>query len=556
MGSRADLQMLAIAIAPAAALAALAQAAPGLVWRHTDNVKAAVALAGTILLVAGWALDRAGRPHANARTRDTLLLSLALLAGLCWWNLGLFHRNRYIHEWDTYHYYMGAKYFPELGYLRLYHCTVVADAEHGLIDASGQRTVRDLENNRVVSARSLAAEPERCTRHFTAARWAAFKDDLTWFRERIAAWRWPRAQQDHGFNATPVWLILGRGLTATGPASDRQMLALTLIDAGLLVGMWGAAAWAFGWRATCVALLYWGTNFPAFWGWTGGGFLRQDWLLLSVLGLALLRRGHPAPAGAAIAVAGLLRVFPWLIVGGLGLKACWAIWERRSLAPLAEYRGFATGFALALLLLVPAAAMVNGGWDVWRGFIANSAKHASTPAVNYMGLRSLMAYDHDRRVTVLAGHGLEDDAFRIWRAARVRVLSERRPLFLAAAATLICLLALGVRRQPDWIAAVLGVGLVPILTEISCYYYGLLLAFGFIGAGWPPVGVALVGLAALTWLLQSVPGSSDTIYASISAAVLGFVVLASAVSWWSARHTTGPAAGEARVGLKGRWQRK
>ncbi len=512
----------------------VALAAPAVAWRHLGTVKAAVAVAGTMLLAAGWALDRAGRGHVAARTRDGLLLSLGLLAGLCWWNLGLFHRDHYVHEWDTYHYYMGAKYFSEVGYARLYRCTVVADAQDGYFDPGRERTARDLETNRLVSAGELAAEPERCTAHFSPERWAAFKRDLALFRAQLGPRRWPDAQRDHGFNATPVWLMLGRGLASTGPVSRPRMLALALIDPGLLLGMWAVAWWGFGWRATSIALLYWGTNHPAFWGWTGGAFLRQDWLLFTVFGVALLRRGQAGAAGAAIGVAGLLRVFPWLLVGGLALKAAWEVWERRSLAPLVERRRFAAGFALALLVLVPAASMANGGWSVWPAFAANSAKHATTPAVNYVGLKSLVSYDHEQRVGRLAMHGLEDDVFRIWRAARARVLSERRLVLLAAVIALIALLALAVRRQPDWVAAVLGVGLIPVLGDVSCYYYSVLLAFGFIAMAHPPVGIALVGLAALTWWIQAFPWLNDTRYAAVSAAVLAFVALAGVCVWRSA----------------------
>jgi hypothetical protein len=522
--------VIVLAAVPATFFAAWALGAPSFGWRHITHLKAAIAVAGALLLAWDWSLHRAGRAQAFARTRDGLLLALALLAGLSWWNLGLFHRGHYVHEWDTYHYYMGAKYFPELGYLRLYHCTVVADAQEGHLDATGTRTTRDLENNRVVSAEALAADAERCTRHFAPARWAEFKRDLAWFRAFIGPRRWPEAQRDHGFNATPVWLMLGHLLASTGPVSSSQMLALTAIDAGLLLAMWAAAWWGFGWRATGVAVLYWGTNYPAFWGWTGGGYLRQDWLFLCVLGLALLRRGFPGSAGAALAAAGLLRVFPWAIVGGLALGMCWQIWERRSLSSLAPYRRFAVGFALAVVALVPAASATNGGWGVWPAFVANSAKHASTPAVNNVGLPSLISYDHDRRVGRLAAHGLEDDAFRIWRENRARVFSERRPLFLVAVAVLIAVLAFAVRRQPDWIAAILGVSLMPLVADLACYYYALFLVFGFLALDHRGVGVALVALAAATWFV-SFEWSSETRFAAISAAVLGFVIAVNACMW-------------------------
>lgn len=184
-----------VAVLPAALSGALAQVAPGFTWRHVGTIKASVAVGGTLLLLWSWVAHRAGRRESFARTRDALLLALGLLAGLCWWNLGLFHRDRYVHEWDTYHYYMGAKYFPEIGYARLYLCTVVADAQEGRLDPTSDRTARDLETNRLVSAQILAGEPERCIRHFAPERWEAFKTDLNWFREHMGAGAGPRPSE-------------------------------------------------------------------------------------------------------------------------------------------------------------------------------------------------------------------------------------------------------------------------------------------------------------------------------------------------------------------------
>ena len=36
--------------------------------------------------------------------------------------------------------------------------------------------------------------------------------------------------------------------------------------------------WAFGWRVMAVATVFWGCNAPANFYWTGGAFLRQDWI--------------------------------------------------------------------------------------------------------------------------------------------------------------------------------------------------------------------------------------------------------------------------------------
>ena len=51
---------------------------------------------------------------------------------------------------------------------------------------------------------------------FTPDRWAEFQQDLRLFRGHMGKSRWGKMFMDHGFNATPVWLIFGRTLSNLG----------------------------------------------------------------------------------------------------------------------------------------------------------------------------------------------------------------------------------------------------------------------------------------------------------------------------------------------------
>jgi hypothetical protein len=53
-------------------------------------------------------------------------------------------------------------------------------------------------------------------------------------------------QLDHGFNATPVWTLIGRPFARSVPASDSGLLLLALLDPLLIAGMLLTIAWAFG----------------------------------------------------------------------------------------------------------------------------------------------------------------------------------------------------------------------------------------------------------------------------------------------------------------------
>jgi hypothetical protein len=163
--------------------------------QQVNTVKALLAGAGTLLLVVRLALPRWQQlPARRRRLWDGALLGLGLLAAACWWNLFQFNYPIFGHPSETYHYYIGSKYFPELGYTRLYHCTTVADAEVGSPEWAANRYIRNLETNSLESGQSALADPEACKRHFSPERWRSFRRDVNEFRKRSDEVYWLRMQ--------------------------------------------------------------------------------------------------------------------------------------------------------------------------------------------------------------------------------------------------------------------------------------------------------------------------------------------------------------------------
>jgi hypothetical protein len=101
--------------------------------------------------------------------RPVLLSGLGVIALACWWELGHFHFPTYLQVHEHYHYYLGAKYFPELEYTRLYQCTAVADVEAGLRRQVVALWIRDLSTNRLAPGAAIISNPAACTSHFTPA---------------------------------------------------------------------------------------------------------------------------------------------------------------------------------------------------------------------------------------------------------------------------------------------------------------------------------------------------------------------------------------------------
>jgi hypothetical protein len=511
----------------AVALAAGAEGDVAALWRQrmqeVRDLKAAIATAATALLALGLLLSRTGRADRFARGRDGLLLLLALATLFAWWHPYRGSLRAWLHVGDAFHYYVGAKYFDELGYQRLYHCAAVADAEAGMGRLLAISLVRDLETNQIRRTAELLSDPDRCKRHFTPARWREFTADVDFFRRKLPAPLWLKLRADHGYNPTPLWTLAGGLLVSTGPAGRAQFFALTSLDPLLLGGMFGALCWAFGWRVMCIALIYWGTNQPASWEWVGGSILRFDWLAASLVALCCLRRGYPGLAGGLLAWAAGVRVFPGVLAVALLAGALLRTRGRLDVAA----RRFALSFAAALALFVSLAALWSGPHS-WIDFARNSRLHLATDSVNRMGLRPLLAYRHELRLERTLEPTAMDPSAR-WKRERARTFEARRPWAVAIGLAYLLLLALALRRQPDWAAGVLGIGAIPVLLELGNYYFAITTGFACLAARRPELGLGLVGLSAFTWWVGRWGGDDrDLVVALASAGTLLFVVFASA----------------------------
>jgi hypothetical protein len=533
--------MPASSAAAALVVGSTAAAGPALSLWQVDSVKAVVATLGAALLLmralpACWQRLSPGL----RRLWDGSLLLLGALGAICWVNLFQFNFPGFGHPSETFHYYMGAKYFQELGYTRLYRCTAIADAEAGLEERVGRRRLRNLETNALERAGPVLDHPADCTRHFRPARWRSFQRDLAWFRDRPTPNRWHVFQTDHGYNATPVWGLFGGLLSNTGPTTDGQILALRLLDPLLLLVAWSAVAVSFGWRTLCVALLFWGTSYPLQYGWIGGSYLRQLELAAVLVGICCLRRSRAVAGGYLLALAALVRIYPVLLLGGPLLQGLGSVWRERRLALSPAQRRLLLGGLLAAFTLLPLAALTTGSLRSWTDFADNSRVLLGTPVRNHMGLRTTIAYDHGSRAQVTTDGSL-DDPYARWKQARGETFAKRRPLFVALVAGFVVLLGVAVRGQPLWVATVLGAGLVPIAAELTCYYSAILVVFALLWERHPAVGAALVGLSALGWALVERFHFYDVIFAWYSLAAAFFVVFATVWARW-ARPVPDPAS--------------
>ena len=422
------------------------------------------------------------------------------IAALGWWNFfqissGDYDRT-YYNYWDANHYYLGAKYAPELGYTRLYECMLAADVQAGLGNARLLvASTRDLSSNAWVPTREVMLHPQACTDRFEADRWQAFQVDQAKFRTLLPARRQLQMLMDHGYNGSPVWGIFGIAVGRLGPADDVRIAIATALDPILLVLSFALIWTTFGFRATCGALILFGTSY-AFGNWfTAGAFLRFDWFAASVAGVCCLKREKWFLAGLCLALAMSLRLFPGFLIGGVGVHALMNMIRERRFLPEPHLLRFATAVAAGVLALAALSSALVGDAGIWKGFLDNSVKHRATSASMNIGVESLANLFDE------ANRDIQDTPGGQQRPAEVNGL--QRALLVSVAAGTFVLLALAVRRQDPWVCAILGLCWLPFASGLTFYYYSgailfallstrapvLWLPYAFLIASWGSLGL-------------------------------------------------------------------
>jgi hypothetical protein len=80
-----------------------------------------------------------------------------------------------------------------------------------------------------------------------------------------------------------------------------------------------------------------------------------------------------------------------------------------------------------------------------------------------------------------------------------------------------------VKQEEDWIALVLGAALIPVATELTCYYYVVFAVFGLLWKRFGASGIWLCGLAAASNIVPALLASDDDVYTVLSVLTLAYV---------------------------------
>ena len=310
--------------------------------------------------------------------------ALVVLAAVGFVNFGFFHvlQRQHIHYWDAFHYFVGAKYLPELGYTRLYEATYVAGRELGAF--AGIDRIRDLPTYQARDTRSIDAAAVRA--RFTDARWRAFKQDLRFFGLRIPDWR--RLFLDHGYNDPPPRALLLHGLVRWMPATPLTLTAVTSLDYVLIAASLALAVRAFGPLAGGLAAASLLLSFFGRFDYIGGAVLRWDWIAALIAGFAAFARGAGFTAGVLFAYATVARIFPALFMVPLAIKWLAARRARTSDRTLDRCLGAATLTVAAVAGVVALAAEPLAVGE----FLTKIRLHGDSAFTNHVGLGTWLIF--------------------------------------------------------------------------------------------------------------------------------------------------------------------
>jgi hypothetical protein len=396
-------------------------------------------------------------------------------------DLGTFRGGTFVHYAEMFNYYLGTKYFKELGYYDLYNAVIVADTEQGNALVS-LPFYTDLKTYKNTPRETALREVDRVKSLFSEERWTAFKEDVSFFKKATDT---PQAPglifllMDHGYNASPITTLVLGALTNMVPVD--QMGLLAVLDVFLVLAMIALVFRTFGFDVGALFSVYFFVNILSGHEYISGSLLRYDWLLYIVVAVCLLDNGRYASAAFFLTLSAMLRIFPVVLFYGVAVTIFQKVKTTRTLDKSSKQFIFAAGVAALLLFLLPAVSL-GSVLRPWQDFYAKTRLHDSGVYVNHLGLRGIVLFEPshlslDRFVETYKSA----DIVRHWQDVKEHELGTKRPvIFIASLFVLICVTAIIWKRKEAEgvsISVLWPLLLVYTTSYLSTYYYAFLCLF-------------------------------------------------------------------------------
>ncbi len=510
---------------------------------QTNEVQFAFAVLGlAVLLVAvAWRTlllhRRKGTdpqtPNKWLRRGDRMISAALLVAALCsatHYFYGSRNNKTWLHTWDIYHQVIGAKYFSELGYFKIYECTWEIDE----INSGHFKKVpkmRDIETLEVPPTAKVIGERDCVDRFEDPERLEQFAKDIDDIYELGGRSMWNKLFTDKGFNGTPFHAWILSKVTAGVPIVWDEYIWLGLLDVWLMLLAFAAIAWAWDIKTAAIAILFFCANFPNRYLHMGGSILRFDYIAMLIFALVAMKKDRFGIAGACVAWATAERVFPAIFAVGLAYKAGVELLATRKLRR--EYLNFGLGFVVTGLVLfglsLTLSDSIGGGLDNWRDWWHNMSVHTRHTRGFRVGFKHMFMMD---------GNLTDKNGFVGW-SKKTAFFHTRDHYFYLTVLLLLAPLLLAVRKLDAVTFAALfaAVGFF-FLTVATRYYYSMMVLFLLVDRELfkDRKQMLLAALLFLTaaWLARiqmntsSVPFHYNT---ATSAAFAGYCVILAALLW-------------------------
>ncbi len=388
-------------------------------------------------------------------------------------------KHAYVHWHEIYHYYLGAKYFPEIGYKGMYETIAYADSisEHPALRAIGLRSLR-APTYPIPMAEGLRRGKEEFRPKFTDERWQSFRDDLEAMKN-LGDTNWlDLGMFDAGYNPSPSWNVIGNTMANLMPLRQDQawfgdqspewyqIQWLPLFDPLLLVIALGFVTWAFGALGATAFVLFYMLSEPASMTWIAGSFFRWTWFVELMIGLSCLKKRHYIPAGIFFGLTATDRIFPLAFLGAAGVGLLADNVRQRNFRPVLK---FGISAAITMAIMVGLSIMMFGT-QAWVEFFEKISAHKDLYFVNHIGYRRIAVFGPEvPGQNFWWEEGLNH--FREWNAHLTAKWIEVRPLHYVLWAVMITVaLYASLRARADEASLMLG-GLLFFLFEIPANYY-------------------------------------------------------------------------------------
>lgn len=277
-----------------------------------------------------------------------------------------------VQAWNVFHYWLGAKYFSEMGYVGLYQCAIQVEEDvNGFPVWFGGGYKRDLVSYQWVPRADVGTCPRG---NFSEARWTNFVHDLTWLHDQPTdrAELWRLVMLDKGLNVTPTWLAIFGRLAQITPGTFLFWLWLYADLAGLLVGLFVVYK-TFGLERAALAGIFITTWFGTLTQIMGHWF-QYEWLTFMLIGFCALKRNRPVVAGITLAAAAAMRIFP---AAALGIM----LFDTRR-----EGQKFWSAASVTLVAMFLIGSTTPHGIDIWWEFTDKMLAHTQTLLIEPMNI--------------------------------------------------------------------------------------------------------------------------------------------------------------------------